>query len=206
MQNIILIGGIHGVGKNFMLKRTKFLNPINHLTASEVLKWSEVSKNPHDKKVVSISNTQDLLLHNLKKIVKENETYLLDGHLTLLNKAGEVERIPQETIIQINPKALIVKTAHPAIILKRLEERDNTLWDLDKIIHMQQEELAYAKEMSSLLGINLYILEDDQEDKLGKINNFELENHLKTKNETPKYKNTLINHSILKAISGKCKQ
>ncbi len=192
MKNIILIGGIHGVGKNFMLSRTKFLNPINHLTASEVLKWNKISKNPHDKKVVSISNTQALLLYNLKKIIQKDQIYLLDGHLTLLNKDGDVERIPQETVTQINPKALIIKTADPNIILKRLEERDNTIWTLDKITHMQQEEIKYAQELSSVLGINLYILDDNQEDKLCEIVNLELKNHLVAENLLPKHKNTLI--------------
>ena len=159
-----------------MLNRAKFSHPINHLTASEVLNWNEVSKNPNDKKVVSISNTQELLLHNLKKIIKEDESYLLDGHLTLLNKDEKIERIPQETFIQINPKVLIVKTANPNLILKRLKERDNAVWNLDKIIQMQHEEITYAQEISSVLGIKLYILDDNQEDKLCEIVNSELKN------------------------------
>ena len=90
MENLFFLAGIHGVGKNFMLNKVKFLLPINHLSASEVLQWKEINDNSHDKKVSSISKTQDLLVTNLKKIVKNDRYYILDGHFTLLNKDGKI--------------------------------------------------------------------------------------------------------------------
>jgi len=44
MKNIIFIGGIHGVGKGTLCE--KVCNDLNllHLSASEVLKWEEISE------------------------------------------------------------------------------------------------------------------------------------------------------------------
>lgn len=176
MKNIIFFAGIHGVGKNFILSNAKFSKPITHLTASEVLRWKEISDNPEDKKVVSISDTQDILITNLRKIVKDNQYYILDGHLTLLNKEGKIERIPEETFFKINPRILIVKTAEPTIIQNRLKQRDNKEWDIDDITLMQDEEITYAKDIASKLNIPFYQLGDNQEELLNSIINSELQN------------------------------
>lgn len=79
MKSIIFIGGVHGAGKNFLLESIKLDIPFIHLTASKVLKWKEISDNPDKKLVHSITNTQDILVENLKKIVKDGQNYLLDG-------------------------------------------------------------------------------------------------------------------------------
>ena len=176
MKNIIFFAGIHGVGKNFILNNVRFSKPITHLTASDVLKWKEISDNPDDKKVVSISDTQDILITNLQKIVKDNQYYILDGHLILLNKNGKIERIPEETFFKINPKVLIVKTAEPTDIQQRLRQRDNKEWDISNITLMQEEEIAYAREIALKLDIPFYQIEDNQEDLLISIINSELQN------------------------------
>ena len=139
MKNIIFFAGIHGVGKNFMLNNVKFSQPINHLSASEVLKWKEINDNPNDKKVSSISKTQDLLVTNLRKIIQDDQYYILDGHFTLLNKDGKIERIPENTFFQINPRAVIVKIADPTIVCERLKKRDNKEWD---IAHCETNKLS----------------------------------------------------------------
>lgn len=169
MRNIIFIGGVYGAGKNFLLESIKLDIPFIHLTASKVLKWKEISDNPDKKLVHSITNTQDILVENLKKIVKDGQNYLLDGHFTLLNKLGEIEKVPMDTFMQIAPKVLIVKTSAPDIILQRLKNRDNQIWDLDKILNMQKQELEYAQLMSIKLKVPFYQLEDNQEDILEEI-------------------------------------
>ena len=176
MTNIIFLGGIHGSGKNFILQHANFQNNITHLTASEVLKWKDFSENPNDKKVSSISNTQNLLISNLKKIITNDGFYILDGHFVLLNKDGQIERIPETTFSEINPKALIIKTASPNSILERLKQRDNCTWSTSLISDMQKEEIQYAKEISLKLNIKLYHIEDNQESLLSQIINSEFNN------------------------------
>ena len=176
MKNIIFLAGIHGVGKDFIINQARLPESIIHLTASNVLGWNDVSRDPKNKRVFSISETQDLLVTNLKKIVKDNQCYILDGHVTLLNKDGEIERIPETTFYKINPKMLIVKKAEPEIICERLKKRDNKKWDINKIILMQNEEIKYTKDIALKLDIPFYQLEDHQEELLSSIINSELQN------------------------------
>lgn len=169
MKNIIFIGGVHGAGKNFLLDNINSEISFIHLTASEVLKWKEISDNPDKKLVNSITNTQDILIENLRKIVKDEQNYLLDGHFTLLNKSGEIEKVPENTFMRIAPKALIVKISEPNVILQRLKKRDNQIWDLDKISTMQTQELEYAQSIAIKLKVPFYQLDDNQENILEEI-------------------------------------
>ena len=74
-----------------------------------------------------------------------------------------------DTFIQIAPKALIVKTSAPDIILQRLKNRDNQIWDLDKISNMQKQELEYAQLIAIKLKVPFYQLEDNQGNILEEI-------------------------------------
>lgn len=175
MKNLLFIGGVHGSGKNFLLNKITPSVPLKYLSASQILKWEEISETPKAKLVTSIDHTQDRLVRNLNLIVNPNEHYLLDGHFTLLNSLGNIEMIPEETFIKIDPRVFIVKIASPQIILARLQARDGISWSLDKISKMQDEEMAYSKELSEKLNIPLYIIKDNQEKILTEIINKEFE-------------------------------
>ena len=64
-NDIIFIGGIHGVGKGTLCKRIESELGIIHLSASEVLKWKGFNVDSSDKRVADIDSTQDYLLKNL---------------------------------------------------------------------------------------------------------------------------------------------
>ncbi|MDD4520158.1 MAG: ATP-binding protein [Alphaproteobacteria bacterium] len=162
-MNLIFFGGIHGSGKNYLLDKIAAKINLEILTASDVLKWKEYSDNPESKFVKSILDTQDRLIINLSKIILPNIKYLLNGHFCLLNKNGNIERIPEETFIKMSPKSLYLKIADPSIILERLKCRDNKSWSLDLIKNMQIEENKYAQDLSKSLNIPLYIIKDNQE-------------------------------------------
>ena len=64
-NDIIFIGGIHGVGKGTLCERIESELGIVHLSASEVLKWKDFNVDSSDKRVADIDATQDRLLKNL---------------------------------------------------------------------------------------------------------------------------------------------
>ena len=78
MKNIIFIGGIHGVGKGTLCE--KVCNDLNlqHLSASEVLKWEEISEK-ENKLVKDFSKFQELELEYSKELAER----LNKPHLTL---------------------------------------------------------------------------------------------------------------------------
>ena len=66
-KNIIFIGGIHGVGKGTVCKEIASKTDLIHITASEILKWNEISSSDN-KFVNNISSTQERLIINSRKI------------------------------------------------------------------------------------------------------------------------------------------
>ncbi len=154
-RKIIFVGGIHAVGKGTVCEKIAQKFNFEHLSASQVLKWNEISDSKN-KKVQDFSGTQDRLLTNLNKIIEPNKKYLLDGHFTLLNSSGEPEKIDESTFVGIQPKSIILLTCEPKIIFERLKQRDNTKYKLSILEKMQEMEGEHAKYISKILDIPLF--------------------------------------------------
>jgi len=146
MRNIIFIGGIHGSGKGVICENIVENSNLIHLTASEVLKWHELSSQAN-KVVQNIKETQNRLTSNLKAIIQPNHRYLLDGHYSLLNSQGIPEKVPISTFKEISPSKLILIIADPEIIIERLKNRDFNNYSKKQISEFQQLEIEYAKEL-----------------------------------------------------------
>lgn len=162
MQNkIIFVGGIHGVGKGTLCKYLASKFGFHHLTASEVLKWSEISST-ENKRVEDITFTQVRLIKNLKQIIKPNQKYLLDGHFTLLVKDGSIKKIEVEIFEKINPISIFILTADTSVILDRLNRRDKLNYNFEKITVMQDLELQHGKSISEKLNVPFFHIKDGE--------------------------------------------
>lgn len=158
-RKIIFVGGIHAVGKGTVCKKLSKKFNFTHLSASQVLKWEEIS-DLDNKKVQDFSTTQERLLTNLNKIIKPSKRYLLDGHFTLLNSFGKPERIDESTFIEIQPELIILVICEPKIIFERLKERDGKIYNLSVLEKMQELEVEHAKYISNILDIPLFTVID----------------------------------------------
>jgi len=161
--NIIFFGGIHGVGKGTICNNISKKYSIPHFSASEVLKWEEISEKSN-KKVIDFDLTQERLINGLKKIVKPNHTYLLDGRFTLLDKDGKPKKISSDTFFKIQPIAIVVVTQNVEIILKRLKKRDNNKYDYQTLEKMQELELNHSYTIANEMKIP-FIRVSDNDDK-----------------------------------------
>jgi len=170
-NDIIFIGGIHGVGKGTLCERIESELGIVHLSASEVLKWKDFNVDSSDKRVADIDATQDRLLKNLKGVVTSGKTYLLDGHFCLLNKESKIEKVPEEVFIGINPKKIIVVSETPEIIAKRLSQRDGKRYETSLLEKMQNTEIEHAQYISSLLGLEMFEIQSDSYSTLKEVIN-----------------------------------
>lgn len=156
-SNISFIGGIHGVGKSTICKDLCSKLGIEYLSASEVLKWTDINADPRNKKVEDISLTQDRLVNGLLNTIKEDSHYLLDGHYCLFDKGGKVTRVPYSTFESINPVSLYLITGDVNTIKSRIEQRDNSTYAYELLQDMQAQEIAYAEELSIKLNVNLIV-------------------------------------------------
>lgn len=158
MRNLVFIGGIHGVGKGTICRKISLETNLIHITASEVLRWDELSK-PENKKVTDIKGTQARLISGLNKII-DKKAYLLDGHFCLFNAKGEIKRIPEETFVQIDPKIIAVVIDDVERIQERINRRDNRLYDIITLEKMQNAEIEYSKDIASILNVPLFEIKD----------------------------------------------
>lgn len=152
LRNIVFIGGIHGVGKGTICKEIVSKTDLIHITASEILKWNEISSS-ENKLVNNISTTQERLILGLKKFIDTDKQYLLDGHYCLLNSDGFACRIDEETFDKINPKIISIVIDDIGKIADRLEKRDNKKYDLKILNELQEMEIEYAKYLSKKYSI-----------------------------------------------------
>jgi len=167
LGNIAFIGGIHGVGKSTICRQICEFLQIEYLSASDLLNWKDISDDALNKKVKDISSTQKRLINRLTNIIRKDKSYLLDGHYCLLNSSSQIETVPIETFIQINPISLNLILDDIENIILRLENRDQKAYDYEILSRMQEDELDYAEFLSKTLGINLNIgTPDDYSDLL----------------------------------------
>ena len=152
MKNIIFVGGIHGVGKGTICNEIALKTGLIHITASQILKWEEISDSDN-KLVKNIASTQSRLIKGLKNLIKNDQKYLLDGHFCLLNSDGIPSRIDENTFDQINPKAIAIVIDDVKNIVKRLEARDGKRYDVEILNELQQMEIEYAKYLSNKISI-----------------------------------------------------
>ena len=152
MNNLYFIGGIHGVGKGTICKEISSDFNLIHLSASEVLKWEEISS-LENKKVNDFELSQNRLISNLNQITEPTKNYLLDGHFCLLNSENKPEKINKETFIELNPKAFIIVVDKIELVQKRLEKRDNKSYDIEILQKFQDLEFDYSISLSKELNI-----------------------------------------------------
>ncbi|QHS55372.1 AAA family ATPase [Mucilaginibacter sp. 14171R-50] len=159
MKQIIFAGGIHGVGKSTLCREITHALSISYLSASEVLKWTDINVDAKNKKVVNISDTQNRLINGLEATIKSGKVYLLDGHYCLFNMDNQVIPVPMETFIKINPIALILVTGSISVIKATLEQRDHKIYDTEVLELMQEREASYANEIAVCLNVPLFIFD-----------------------------------------------
>lgn len=168
MGNIIFIGGIHGVGKGTICNEIVLKTDLIHVTASQILKWEEISESDN-KLVKDISSTQNRLIFGLKKLIKKDKRYLLDGHFCLLDSDGIPNRIDEATFDQINPKIIVIVIDDVGKIAKRLKVRDNKVYDVKVLNLLQQMEIEYAKYLADKYLIPYIEIKDGNYIQLMKI-------------------------------------
>jgi len=169
MNNLIFIGGIHGVGKGTFCNKVSSQTNTIHLSSSELIKWTEISS-IQNKNVLNINLTQERLLLGLRKTINNNNRYILDGHFCLLNKENIPTNVPFETFEEISPKKIIVITEDISIISERLNNRDGKFYSLELIEKLQKKEKERAKEVAQKLNIKLLSYMGNFQDALSFIN------------------------------------
>ncbi|MDQ6968012.1 MAG: ATP-binding protein [Mariprofundaceae bacterium] len=156
----IFIGGIHGVGKSTTCSKVSDELNIPHLTASDLIrqykKEASIQDADQEKRVVDIPANQDILITALHNSVIAADTYILDGHFTLIDSLGAVKPVPISVFEEMNPKALFIITEKPELIQSRLLLRDEKDYCSKELRTMQDAEIEQAQKIAKGIDVPLY--------------------------------------------------
>ncbi|NLP35938.1 MAG: AAA family ATPase [Clostridiales bacterium] len=175
-NNIIFIGGVHGVGKSTLCKKISTELSIKHFSSSELISMVDSSKVRTDKKANDIKGNQNLLLEAKKLFLNEDRIYLLDGHFCLIDDKYLIKKIPMNLYESLGIRGIIILTDDDGMILKRINYRDgyNSMYSLEFIRDFQQKEISYGKLIADKIKVPLRIinLSNDEEDVVTIIRDF----------------------------------
>lgn len=154
---LVLVVGFHGAGKSSLISRLKEEFPDSYCgSASSLLSWKS-----EDKKVGDVAANQIKLIAAIKELEKVHSFIILDGHLCILNQNHEYEFIGMDVIHAVDPSMIILVSAQPDTIEKRLLARTGS--DSLSIDHIKEGiilELVWARSISELLRIPLYNIQN----------------------------------------------
>lgn len=149
MKKTIMLVGVHGSGKTYLLSHLKYKS----FTASDLIKKYQNEITDIHKKVSNIQGNQNALLMAIEDQKLLGERFILDGHCCLLNEDGRTQKIDRDIFLSISIGGIIGISQEPQIIYDRLKQRDSLDFDINMISKFQKEELSYAKELSIWLKI-----------------------------------------------------
>ncbi len=145
-KKIILLTGIHGVGKGYLAEQIKDKVKIPIYEASDLIKKIANDVETH-KKVKDIKKNQNILYESIKTVVLD-DFFILDGHTCLLNKDGKIEKIDLISLKKLNIIGVICLYDDAKQIKKRLIKRDSYIYSEKLLTEFQQAELSNAKQLA----------------------------------------------------------
>lgn len=152
----IFVGGVHAVGKTFVLKPVCEELGLRHSTASQLIKEQRGLANwSLSRQVNDIEENQHALVAAVRRLKEAGESLVLDGHFVLRQRVGMHEAIGLETFAQLMIQGVILLEAPSTTIATRLMQRGDTTWDPDEIEVFSQRELIHAETVCQELKIPL---------------------------------------------------
>lgn len=152
----IFVGGVHAVGKTFLLKTTCEELAIKHATASQLIKEQRGLTNwTVSRQVNEIKQNQEALIAAVRRIKNGGEAIVLDGHFVLRREANVHEKINTKTFAELMIDGVILLEAPSTIIADRLLQRGDKTWTLKEIETFSQKEFEHAEAVCRTLNLPL---------------------------------------------------
>lgn len=159
-KKLFLISGAHGVGKGYFLQNIlKDDNNYTVLEASSLIRQYKDAEDAGYKMVNDVSGNQKILLKALITEKRQIETdIILDGHLCIINKNGDIERIPEEFLLKASVQGIILLQDDVESIIKRQNLRDGVGLEKQTISKIQEDEVRYCKFLKNKLNVPYIVI------------------------------------------------
>lgn len=143
---VLFVGGIHAVGKTYVLKPVCERMGLRHATASQFIR-EQRGRHSWDasRQVNEIDENQIALIEAVEQIDKGGEVLVLDGHFALRKSVNVHEKIGLETFAKLNIRGVVLLEAPSTVVAERLRLRGDATWDLVEIETFALAELGHAQ-------------------------------------------------------------
>lgn len=156
---VAFVSGVHGVGKTYLCEKYVALRKdVLHESSSALIKKAKNEVNwSTEKRVNDVDENQIALTQEVKKITKNGQKLILDGHTVLLGLQGQYIYISPFVFSQLSITTIILIESDIETILQRLSDRDSTknITDIEKFM---SSERMQAKLIANSLNVPLEIL------------------------------------------------
>ena len=155
---MILLAGIHGVGKTTLCKEIeKHLN-INCYSASKLIENALLKPMPKNKLIKDIQINQIALINEIEKIrINTNNKFMLEGHFCILNKKQVVTTIYKSVFKELNIDYIIILAQNKRILSKRNKFINPCLNSNNFLKEFQEKEIQYGKYVSNYLKVPIKV-------------------------------------------------
>lgn len=161
IRKVIIMGGVHGVGKSYLCSIIRIRRKISIYSASDLIRQYQKEKTDFNKRVPNINRNQNALITAIEENVPDDINMLLDGHFCLLNSNNEIQKIPRSTFEELNVVGIITIIDNVENILRHLKSRDNSSFDKKFINEFQNMEISYSEEVAKKLGVSYFIFKNN---------------------------------------------
>ena len=160
----LFVGGVHAVGKTFVLVPVCKELGLRHATASQLIKEQRGFSNwTAGKKVANVDENQRALVAAIRRLDTSGEGIVLDGHFVLRRDVNIHEEIDVRTFAELAIRGVILLEAQPATILTRLQARGDDTWTLAEIADFASRERRQGELVCRSLAIPLITFENPTE-------------------------------------------
>ncbi|NSX16168.1 AAA family ATPase [Cupriavidus taiwanensis] len=161
---VVLIAGVHAVGKSYLAAPLAERLRLRHATASQLIKAERGKESwGNDKTVSDVDGNQRALVRAVSTLRSDGEVLLLDGHLVLRGHDGKNVRLPLEVFRDLDLDGIVLLEAPTDVILERLELRKDISWDHEAVSTLACAEREHAHEVAESLHIPLVVLSSPSE-------------------------------------------
>lgn len=148
----IFIAGAYGVGKTYLCNIISEIIGLPHYSASSLIKHTSQKK-----AVADVDKNQNVLVEAVTEINQTAKSILLDGHFCILNRDHDLECLDLKVFQSLRFVKAIVLVGNVDVIVERIKNRGNQLFDHKEIDYIQSTEVERANQVCSALDIPLLI-------------------------------------------------
>lgn len=152
----LFVGGVHAVGKTYVLKPVCGRLGVRYATASQLIREQRGFANwTESRKVDNLDENQRALVAAMRRLKECGETVVLDGHFVLRRDVNIHEEIGIKIFSQLIVRGVILLEASATTIANRLLQRGDATWGKPEIEVFAQRELEHAQRVCESLSLPL---------------------------------------------------